>query len=251
MRISFFLGGILIFYFWERFHSFRQTAPDKRKLNHLALTFFNSLVVKILAPLSLGILAYENNQSSWSPIHLNQYSLFFSLPISLLILDFTIYWQHRLFHSVDLLWRLHRVHHSDRFFDFTTALRFHTLEILLSFLIKAIIVIVLGIPLEGILLFEVLLNFSAMFNHSNANVPEPLENFLSKIIVTPSFHRVHHSTHPLEHNSNFGFCLSLWDYLFSSHKFLDNEKQREMEIGLSDRKGESTILALLIDPFKR
>ncbi len=250
LRLAFFLGGMLLFHLWERTKPFRSPSPKKRQLNHLALTIINSLLLKFFIPFSLVFLALSSEGFRLNLLQMKSFSLWISLPLTIILLDFIIYWQHRLFHVMPLLWRLHRVHHGDQYFDFSTALRFHTLEILLSFLIKASIVIFLGLPAEGIIAFEILLNFSAMFNHSNANIPEKMDILLSKFIVTPSFHRVHHATESQFINSNFGFCLSFWDHLFLTHKTIDNVTQHVMDIGLKKHKGESDLLSLLIEPFK-
>ena len=176
-----------------------------------------------------------------------------ALIASLLLLDLTIYGQHVLFHRVPILWRLHRMHHSDLDFDVTTALRFHPLEIALSMLIKLGLVIALGAPPVAVLLFEVILNAAAMFNHANAALPEKLDRWLRWIVVTPDMHRVHHSVRVEETDSNFGFNPPWWDRLFNTYRDQPHDGHRGMTIGLEDcRDWRATRLdGLLAQPFCR
>ncbi|MGC3833834.1 sterol desaturase family protein [Moritella viscosa] len=134
------------------------------------------------------------------------------------MLDAAIYFQHRLFHRVPALWRLHRMHHSDLDIDVTTAIRFHPIEIILSMLIKIAVIITLGVPVIAVVLFELLLNLTAMFNHSNIRLPAKIDRYMRNILVTPDMHRVHHSVNGHETNHNFGFCLPWWDHLFDSYQ---------------------------------
>lgn len=154
--------------------------------------------------------------------------------IAVILLDFVIYWQHVLFHRWPLLWRLHRVHHSDRDFDVTTALRFHPLEIVLSMLIKMTAVVLLGIPVMAVLLFEIILNSMAMFNHANFHLPQAMDRWLRFLFVTPDVHRVHHSTDRQEHDQNFGFNLIIWDRLFGSYQAQPRVEHEKMQIGLAN-----------------
>ena len=152
--------------------------------------------------------------------------------IALLVLDLAIYAQHVLFHAVPVLWRLHRMHHADLDFDVTTALRFHPVEILLSMALKIALVAALGAPAAAVLVFEVVLNAAAMFNHANARLPLWLDGALRLVLVTPDMHRVHHSTRIEETNSNFGFNLPWWDRLFGTYRAAPRAGQEGMTIGL-------------------
>ena len=152
--------------------------------------------------------------------------------LSIVILDFAIYLQHVASHHIPILWRLHRVHHSDRDIDVTTAVRFHPIEIGLSMLYKVAIVIALGVPVFAVFLFEVILNACAMFNHSNIKLPLWLDQVLRRIIVTPDMHRVHHSIRESETNSNYGFNLSIWDMAFRTYKSQPKDGHDKMTIGL-------------------
>jgi sterol desaturase/sphingolipid hydroxylase (fatty acid hydroxylase superfamily) len=149
------------------------------------------------------------------------------------MLDLAIYLQHLLFHAVPALWRLHRVHHADPDFDVTTALRFHPIEILLSMLVKASVIFAFGPPVLAVLIFEIVLNGAAVFNHANVRLPGGVERVLRWLIVTPDMHRVHHSKDMQETNSNYGFNLSAWDRLFGTYRAQPHLGHARMEIGVS------------------
>ncbi len=253
-RLTFFLGGLFLFSLLGIIFRYRQIegrVTRYRWLNNLALVFFNSFFVKGIGFfLTIG----------FSYLAINKVGLFYSLNvplianiiISVIILDFVIYWQHVFFHKVPLLWRLHRVHHSDIDFDTTTALRFHPLEILLSMIIKLLCMAVLGIHPWSLLVFEILLNFSAMFNHSNFTLPRVLEKAIKQLIVTPDMHRIHHSVERSETNSNYGFFLSLWDRLFSTYTVQSRVDSRVMEIGIERFRElkEQRLDKLITQPFR-
>jgi sterol desaturase/sphingolipid hydroxylase (fatty acid hydroxylase superfamily) len=164
-----------------------------------------------------------------------------------------IYWQHRLFHVVPLFWRIHRMHHADLDFDVTTALRFHPIEIVLSMLIKLAAVWLLGPAPVAVLLFEVLLNGTAMFNHANVRLPRALDRVLRLIVVTPDMHRVHHSVYMDEINSNYGFNLPWWDRLFGSYRPQPRDGHEGMRIGLSAYRTPvcANLAWMLMLPFRR
>lgn len=174
-----------------------------------------------------------------------------SLVLSLICLDLLIYWQHRLFHAVPFLWRLHRVHHSDPELDTTSAVRFHPLEILLSLFIKAAAIWLFGISASAVLLFDIVLNSLAMFNHTNVRLGKKLEAPVRRLIVTPDMHRIHHSRIPAEANSNYGFCLSIWDRLFNSYTAHSQSGDSRLNIGLpqTQRYAPTSFIELLKMPF--
>lgn len=149
-------------------------------------------------------------------------------------LDFAIWFQHVISHKIPILWRLHRVHHADRDFDVTTAIRFHPIEIGLSMLFKVALVYALGASVTAVILFEIVLNGAAMFNHANIRLPEEWDRRLRQIIVTPDMHRVHHSTDRREHNTNYGFNLSIWDRLFQTYTAQPRLGHQDMQIGLKE-----------------
>jgi sterol desaturase/sphingolipid hydroxylase (fatty acid hydroxylase superfamily) len=159
-----------------------------------------------------------------------------ALVLAVVALDLAIWVQHVLVHAVPVLWRLHRVHHADLDYDLTTGARFHPLEILLSMLIKFAAILVLGPPVAAVVLFEVLLNATAMFNHANVRLPLGLDRRLRWVLVTPDMHRVHHSVEDDETNSNFGFNLSIWDRLFGTYLDQPRAGHECMTIGIRDRR---------------
>lgn len=152
--------------------------------------------------------------------------------VSVIVLDLVIYLQHRLFHAVPLLWRLHRVHHTDLEFDVTTGVRFHPVEIVLSMLIKIAAVAALGAPAVAVLVFEILLNATTMFNHANIALPQPLDRIVRLVVVTPDMHRVHHSVRREETDSNFGFSLPWWDWVFRTYRAQPADGHDRMIIGI-------------------
>lgn len=224
-----------------------------RWTSNLGLAAFDLLLLRLLLPVAAV------GTAVWAAAR--GYGLLPRLPLpvplpgvlAFLALDGLIYWQHRLMHAVSPLWRLHRVHHSDIAFDATTALRFHPLEILLSMLIKMGAVVALGAPPLAVLAFEIALNGCAMFNHANLGFPVALDRALRTLLVTPDMHRVHHSVHRDETDSNFGFCLPWWDRLFRSYRDQPRDGHEAMQIGLPlfRDSSEQRLHRLLLQPFAR
>ena len=175
-----------------------------------------------------------------------------SMVSAVLIFDFFIYLQHRLFHKVPLLWRFHRVHHSDEHLDASSALRFHPLEIYLSTLFKLVIITLWGFPPESIFWFEVILSSCALFNHANLYLPPKVEGALSLFLITPDLHRLHHSQKQEEHQSNFGFNVPWWDYLLGTHRKINFKDQEKICLGVNYFLGKKKdhFIKLLIQPFK-
>lgn len=221
--------------------------------NNLALVAAGNLLVRLVFPLTAVAFAEGTQQRGWGL--LNQVPLpgWLAGVCTLVLLDMAIYFQHRLFHVVPLFWRLHRVHHADTSFDVTTALRFHPVEIALSMAYKFLVIAVSGASAEAVLLFEVILNGMAMFNHGNVSLPGPLERGLRLLVVTPDMHRIHHSTLMREANSNYGFNLSCWDRLFGSYTAMPSRPQANMPIGLDQFRSrrEAWLDRLIILPFLR
>lgn len=172
--------------------------------------------------------------------------------VAVLLLDLAIYLQHVLFHAVPALWRLHRMHHADLDFDVTTGLRFHPVEILLSMVIKLMVVVALGAPAVAVLIFEVLLNATAMFNHANLRLPAWLDRALRPVLVTPDMHRVHHSAVQRETDSNFGFNLAVWDRLFGTYRTQPAAGHDAMTIGIEQFRdpGELRLDRMLTQPLR-
>ncbi|WP_291298383.1 sterol desaturase family protein [Elioraea sp.] len=175
-----------------------------------------------------------------------------AIPVAVVLLDLAIWAQHRVFHAVPVLWRLHRMHHADTGFDVTTGLRFHPVEIVLSMVIKIAVVVALGAPAVAVLVFEVLLNATSMFSHGNVRLPAWLDAALRRVIVTPDMHRVHHSAIREETNSNFGFCLSVWDRWFGTYRPEPALGQLGFTIGIDEFRdpGELRLDRLLTQPFR-
>ncbi|MCK5793537.1 MAG: sterol desaturase family protein [Anaerolineales bacterium] len=231
----------------------RQLTVSKtgRWFNNLGIIFLSSLFLKLAIPIAATGVAAVAAAKGWGLFNYLELSLWLTIPISILILDLVIYLQHLMFHAVPILWRLHMVHHADLDLDVTSGLRFHPLEIILSMGIKMAVVAALGIPIIAVLVFEITLNATAMFNHGNIHLPDKLDRYLRLLTVTPDMHRVHHSVLIRETNSNFGFNFPWWDRLCGTYRAQPAAGHNDMIIGLSQfRKVEQvTLLRLLILPF--
>ena len=222
-----------------------------RWFNHLALTVISFFLIKILVPFQLAALAQQTSEKGIGLFNFVDWPLWLEVLLGVIFFDCLIYWQHRLFHVVPVLWRLHRLHHSDDLMETSTAFRFHPIEIILSLFIKIGGVFLFGARIETIIAFEILLNTTAMFNHSNLLLSRGLERLLKYVLVTPDFHYVHHSTVKSETNSHYGFCLPWWDYLFGSYRKESYENLDRVVIGLDEFKGKEIhrLDHLVIQPF--
>lgn len=212
-----------------------RAAKSRRWLTNFGLTIANTLTVRLMAVLLpvLAVGAALDAQASGTGLfNLTAWPLWVEWLLAILILDFAIWFQHLITHKIPLLWRLHRVHHADRDMDVTTAIRFHPVEIALSMVLKIGLVYGLGPAAGAVVLFEVLLNGSALFNHGNIALPRWLDKVLRLVIVTPDMHRVHHSVHRHEHDSNYGFALSIWDRAFRTYIPKPEAGHDAMTIGL-------------------
>jgi sterol desaturase/sphingolipid hydroxylase (fatty acid hydroxylase superfamily) len=253
IRLGCFSAVLVLMMVWEwrlprRALSLRRV---QRWPGNLGIIVVDSVVVRLVFPVLAVGAAGLAQAHGWGLFNAINAPLIMAQVASLLLLDLAIYGQHVLFHKAPLLWRLHRMHHSDLDFDVTTALRFHPLEIVLSMLIKLGVVALLGAPPVAVMLFEAILNATAMFNHGNVRLPERLDRLLRWIVVTPDMHRVHHSIHPEETNSNFGFNLPWWDWLFDTYRDQPRAGHTGMKIGLEyfrDRQATG-LLNLLLQPF--
>jgi len=231
----------------------RLTASKLRRwASNLGIVFLNSLFVRLLLPATAAGFAVVAAQRGWGVFNVLDAPAWVGIIASVVFLDFAIYLQHVMFHAVPALWRLHRMHHADLDFDVTTGARFHPIEILLSMLIKFAVIAVIGAPAAAVIIFEVLLNATAMFNHGNFRLPAGLDRVLRLFVVTPDMHRVHHSIEDHETNSNFGFNLPLWDRLFGTYKDQPDAGHEAMTIGIRDYrepKLASDLPGMLILPF--
>lgn len=254
IRLGCFLGLLACLALAERLLPRRhQAGRTSRGAHNLGLAFLNTLAVRALVPVSALALALLGEQRAWGLLNNVALPTWLAVVLSVVALDAAIYLQHVLFHAVPVLWRLHRVHHADRAMDVTTGVRFHTLEILLSALIKLAVVVVLGPPAVAVLLFEVLLNATSLFNHSNLYLPAWLDRTLRLVLVTPDMHRVHHSTHVAETNSNYGFNLPWWDYLFGTYRAQPAAGHERMQLGVHglERVRVDRLPDMLALPFLR
>ncbi|UUR08213.1 sterol desaturase family protein [Sphingomonas glaciei] len=219
---------------------------------NLGLVALDTLLVRLLFPVAAVGAAIFAEERAWGLFNLLALPAWFEIALAVIILDLLIYGQHVLFHAVPPLWRVHRVHHADLEFDATTGLRFHPIEILLSMAIKIAAVVLLGAAALAVLIFEVLLNATAMWSHSNLRLPTRVDRVLRHLFVTPDMHRVHHSIVPRETHSNFGFNLALWDKLFGTYRHQPEAGHEGMTIGIPQfrDRGELKLGRLLLQPFR-
>jgi sterol desaturase/sphingolipid hydroxylase (fatty acid hydroxylase superfamily) len=253
VRLSCFAGVLALMALWEALAPRRRPAVSKpfRWLNNLALVGVDTLVVRFLIPLGAMGVALVAQKRGWGLLNNLALPDWLAVVLAVVILDLVIYLQHVLFHAVPALWRLHMVHHADLDFDTSTGVRFHPLEILLSAGIKVAAVVVIGAPALAVLLFEVLLNATSLFNHGNVRLPGWLDRLLRLVVVTPEMHRVHHSVIARETNSNFGFNLPWWDYLLGTYRSQPAAGHEGMTIGLKQFRDEGVerLDRMLVLPF--
>ena len=230
----------------------RTVARLRRWPANLGVAVLDSLLTRAVAPAGAVGFALFAEARAWGLLQLAGWPAWLEVIVAVVALDFAIYAQHRAFHLVPVLWRFHRMHHADVEVDVTTGARFHPVEMLLSFGLKCLVIAALGAPAVSVLVFEVLLNATAMFNHSNVKVPEALERVLRCFVVTPDLHRVHHSVLRRETDSNFGFNLPWWDWLFRTYRAQPEAGHDGMTLGLEQFRGpeESRLDRLLTQPFR-
>ncbi|UTH48815.1 sterol desaturase family protein [Loktanella salsilacus] len=254
LRLIVFLGVLVAMALWEL------AAPRRRReiprvirwTNNLGLVVIDTIVLRLSFPILAVGLAVTAQDLGWGLFNIIAVPGWVAVLVSIVVLDLVIYLQHVMFHAVPALWRLHRMHHADLEFDVTTGLRFHPVEILLSMGIKLAVVVALGPPAVAVLIFEVLLNATAMFNHSNIRLPMLVDRVLRLIVVTPDMHRVHHSIIPEETNSNFGFNLPWWDRLLGTYKAQPKAGHEEMSIGIEQFRTTRDLWLdrMLVQPIK-
>ncbi len=239
---------------WEALSPRRRArfAREQRWPHNLGLLAVDVAVIRLLAPGAAIAVALAAEARGWGLLNALALPSWGTVVLAVVALDLAIYFQHIMFHAVPALWRLHRAHHSDLDFDVTTGLRFHPLEILLSTGIKCAAVAALGAPAIAVLIFEALLNATALFNHANARLPERLDRWLRWFVVTPDMHRVHHSIAMSETNSNFGFNLPLWDRLFGTYRAQPAAGHDAMTIGVDAFRSAQDLRLdrLLVQPFR-
>ena len=255
IRVGLFLGIFALVALWELAAPRRRLTRPRwlRWYANVGIVVLNTVAVRLIFPLLPVALAVIAADRGWGVLNLVALPFWLEVVLAVLLLDLVIYLQHVMFHAVPALWRLHRMHHADLDFDVTTGSRFHTVEIVLSVLLKLAAVVVIGPPALGVLIFEVLLNGTSMFNHGNLRLPAGLDRMLRWFVVTPDMHRVHHSDIPAETNSNFGFNLPWWDRLFGTYRAQPSLGHEHMTIGLDAfRDGRELHLhKMLLQPFRR
>jgi sterol desaturase/sphingolipid hydroxylase (fatty acid hydroxylase superfamily) len=253
IRLGIFLGTLLVFALLERVAPRRALSASRpaRWFANLGMITLGTLIVRFLLPVLPVGFALLCRQEGWGLLNYYRVPYGVSVFTGVVLFDFFIYVQHVLFHHMPTLWRLHGVHHTDLDVDVTTAIRFHPVEIIISMGIKLGLVYLFGPPALSVILFEIILNATAMFSHSNLRLPLRLDGVLRLLIVTPDMHRVHHSVIIREHNSNFGFNLSLWDRLLGTYRPQPEKGHDGMLIGLDNFRDPSrlNLLHILALPF--
>lgn len=241
IRLTCFFFVLLAMIAWELLAPRRHLLLKRRWRwsSNIGLVVLNGILLRFLVPITAAGAALFAQASGYGLLNFVDWPIWLEVSISVVAFDAAIYGQHVLFHMVPWLWRLHMVHHADMDIDVTTGLRFHTIEIFLSALIKLAVVFLLGPPAIAVVIFEVLLNATSMFNHSNISIPLWLDKLLRLVVVTPDMHRVHHSVIRRETNSNFGFNLPWWDYLFRTYLSQPRDGHQQMTIGVSDYREET------------
>ena len=254
IRLATFGGVFIVMAVWEFIVPRRKQAIGRgwRWPNNLGVVAANTLLVRILFPTTAVGLALLAQTRGFGLFNVIAVPAWIGVAASVVILDLAIYLQHVLFHAVPALWRLHRMHHADLEFDVSTGLRFHPIEILLSMLIKFAVVAALGAPALSVLIFEVLLNATSMFNHANVRIPLGIDRVLRWLVVTPDMHRVHHSILARETNSNFGFNSPWWDRLFGTYRAQPAAGHEAMTIGIKQFRDprELWLDRMLAQPFR-
>ncbi len=245
IRLSFFISIFLLMALLETIfpRRARHFKRSKRWVTNFAIIFTNYIAifaVSFIIPVTAILSAHWAQKNGFGLFNNIDWSVGIKYLLSLLMLDFAIWLQHLIFHKVPILWRLHRVHHADEEIDASTALRFHPLEIIISIFIKSLVVVLIGAPVELVVIFEIILNGAAIFNHANYKLPLWLDKILRLIIVTPDMHRIHHSTYHKETDSNYGFALSIWDHIFRTYIASPREGHEKMKIGLEWQNGISS-----------
>jgi sterol desaturase/sphingolipid hydroxylase (fatty acid hydroxylase superfamily) len=256
-RLSIFIGLFACLALLEHIMPRRTLDAPKgtRWFTNWAFTFVNTAALRLLAialPLLAVGAAIDAQTSGIGLFNLSDFPVWLEVILAIIILDFAIWFQHVITHKIPILWRLHQVHHADRDMDVTTAIRFHPIEIALSMIFKIGLVYALGAPAIAVIIFEILLNGCAMFNHANIKLPLNVDRWVRLVLVTPDMHRVHHSIERAQHDSNYGFSLSIWDRMFGTYIPQPKEGHDAMEIGLRWRDDRPTKLAWsMLLPFRK
>ncbi len=253
LRLAAFIGAIVLLGLAQwRWPARGDARPGTRQARNIGLVLIDTALMRLAFPVLAVAFALDMQAREVGLFNVINVPLWIAAPASVLLLDLAIYWQHRLMHAIPLLWRLHRVHHSDLGFDLSTGVRFHPFEIAVSMGIKLGLIALLGAHPLAVLVFELLLSLGSLFTHTDIALPKRLDTALRWVFVTPSMHRIHHSVRRIETDSNYGFHLSIWDRLFRSYTIEPAEDERTMPIGIEafrDARDQS-LRALLVQPFR-
>ncbi len=255
-RLCFFVGTLVVMACgeWLAPRRKRSVKIHARWGAHAGLVFLNTLVARFAIPLTAVEAAAWSHERGLGVFSVLEWPEWMEFVLAVVLLDLAIYVQHVIFHRIPILWRLHRVHHADLDLDVTSGLRFHTLEIALSMLLKIGLVGLLGASPGAVMAFEIMLNAGSLFSHSNVRIPLALDRWLRWVLVTPDMHRVHHSVDVSETNSNYGFHWPWWDYLFRTYRDQPQAGHLAMTIGLESPREPAqvvSLLGLLAMPFQR
>jgi len=255
IRLAAFLGVLVTVSVWELLAPKRKLSDSKvrRWTANLSMVAINTVAVRLIVPVLPAGMALLTKEHNWGLLNQVDLPKWLAAIAAIIALDLVIYLQHVLFHFLPVLWRLHRMHHSDLDIDVTTGNRFHPIEILISIGVKLAAVTLIGAPVAAVIAFEVILNATSQFNHGNIRIPEKLDRLLRLFVVTPDMHRVHHSVIPRETNSNFGFNLPWWDKLCGTYRPQPELGHEGMSIGLKEFRDSRrlTLFHLIIQPFTR
>ncbi len=253
IRLTFFGAILAAMMAWEFLAPRRTLSAGRagRWTSNLGIVTLDAIAVRLVFPIAAVGGAAIAADRGWGLLNALAVPGWIAIVFSVLALDLAIYSQHVAFHKVPILWRLHRMHHTDVDIDTTTGIRFHPLEIALSMAIKIAVIVALGAPPVAVVIFEVLLNATSLFNHGNVRLPAGIDRALRRVVVTPDFHRVHHSVYRDETDSNYGFNLSVWDYLFRTYRAQPRDGHTGMKIGLEIFREplRGRLDQLLIQPF--
>jgi len=255
IRLASFAGVFAVMAAWEFLAPRRPQAVGrwKRWPGNIGILLIDTLAVRVLFPTATAGVALIGQARDWGLLNVIALPRWLEVAAAVVLLDLAIYFQHVLFHAVPVLWRLHRMHHADLEFDVTTGLRFHPIEVILSMVIKIAVVAGLGAPAIAVIIFEVLLNVTSMFNHSNIRIAAGLELALRWLVVTPEMHRVHHSIDTRETNSNFGFNLPWWDCLLGTYRPQPAAGHNGMTLGVEEFRDPAGLRLdrMLLQPLRR
>ncbi len=252
LRLSIFLAVLILMGTLEAVYPAREPLQKRssRWITNIGLVIIDTLAIRLLFPIiAVGTALWAQTQG-WGVLNVIAIPGWMSVLLAIIILDMMIYWQHVAFHRMPWLWRLHKIHHADRDLDATSGLRFHPVEIIISMIYKMVVVVALGAPVLAVIIFEIVLNACALFNHANVRIPPWIERPLRKIMVTPALHRIHHSVIERETNTNFGFSVIWWDKVFRSYTDMPSGN---LTLGLSEYQTDapSNLIWSLFTPFKR